>query len=148
LNTSSKTPLPFESDVSASTVSNWCPSDLKVRDAQGGSTVFNPCISACEQYKVGIYCCTGKYGSAKKCHANYYAIKAKEVCPDAYSYAFDDASSTFTAPTGSGFEIIFCPGGRSTVIQKTMNPSSATVFRPSMGLIFAATVLAMLFGIN
>jgi hypothetical protein len=113
LNTTSQTPLPFESDISASDISKWCR-------------------------------CTGKYGSAKKCHANYYAIEAKKVCPDAYSYAFDDASSTFTAPTGSGFEVIFCPGGRSTMIQKTPTPSAAGNVTPKLGLILAVITLSVL----
>ena len=30
--------------------------------------------------------------------------------------AFDDATSTFIIPSGAGFEVIFCPGGRSTNI--------------------------------
>jgi len=40
----------------------------------------------------------------------------KSVCPDAYSYAFDDQTSTFIIPSGAGFQVIFCPGGRSTNI--------------------------------
>lgn len=38
------------------------------------------------------------------------------MCPDAYSYAFDDQSSTFIIPSGAGFEVVFCPRGRSTTI--------------------------------
>ena len=33
--------------------------------------------------------------------------------------AFDDQTSTFIIPAGAGFEIIFCPGGRSTNILAT-----------------------------
>jgi hypothetical protein len=116
-------------DLSANSVSNWCPRDLKIKAAQNGNN-FIPCASPCERYKLGIYCCTGQYGSPNKCHPNYYALKAKEVCPDAYSYAYDDVYSTFTAPTGSGFEVVFCPGGRSTNILKTMNPSAAASIAP------------------
>jgi beta-mannosidase len=65
----------------------------------------------------------------------------KEVCPDAYSFgeqllsalwhldpgiltntgtaAFDDQTSTFIIPSGAGFEVVFCPGARSTVILST-----------------------------
>jgi len=46
-------------------------------------------------------------------------MNAKSVCPDAYSYAFDDQTSTFIIPSGGGFEITFCPSGRSTNILKT-----------------------------
>lgn len=38
------------------------------------------------------------------------------MCPDAYSYAFDDQTSTFIIPTGGGWQVIFCPEGRSTNI--------------------------------
>ena len=43
-------------------------------------------------------------------------MAAKAVCPDAYSYAYDDQTSTFIISQGPGFEVIFCPGGRSTTI--------------------------------
>ncbi|KAG6555215.1 hypothetical protein Mapa_003255 [Marchantia paleacea] len=33
----------------------------------------------------------------------------KAACPDAYSYNFDDESSTFTCATGSDYEVVFCP---------------------------------------
>jgi len=33
--------------------------------------------------------------------------------------AFDDQTSTFIIPSGAGFEVIFCPGGRSTRILET-----------------------------
>ena len=33
--------------------------------------------------------------------------------------AFDDQTSTFIIPSGAGFEVVFCPGGRSTTILTT-----------------------------
>jgi beta-mannosidase len=33
--------------------------------------------------------------------------------------AFDDQTSTFIIPSGAGFEVIFCPGARSTKILTT-----------------------------
>jgi hypothetical protein len=143
LNTSSEFPLPFETEMSARAISDWCPRDLKMQDARNGDD-FVPCQSPCERYDLGIYCCTGKYNSPKKCHANYYALKAKEVCPDAYSFAYDDATSTFTAPTGSGFEVIFCPGGRSTTILRTLNPSAAEGRRPHVALVMLGVTIALL----
>lgn len=35
--------------------------------------------------------------------------------------AFDDQTSTFIVPAGAGFQVIFCPGGRSTNIISTSN---------------------------
>uniref|UniRef100_A0A0D3GKV3 Thaumatin-like protein n=1 Tax=Oryza barthii TaxID=65489 RepID=A0A0D3GKV3_9ORYZ len=35
----------------------------------------------------------------------------KGACPRAYSYAYDDATSTFTcAAAGGGYDVVFCPG--------------------------------------
>jgi hypothetical protein len=31
------------------------------------------------------------------------------ACPDAYSYPFDDATSTFTCGTQPDYDIVFCP---------------------------------------
>jgi hypothetical protein len=127
LGTSSSDPLPFDTTITSQKVSTWCPPDLQMSPVNGGSehAPFDPCLSACSRYNKAEYCCTGKYNSAKKCGPNYYAKSAKSVCPDAYSYAYDDSSSTFAVPTGAGFEIMFCPGGRSTIIQKTLGKSSA-----------------------
>lgn len=33
----------------------------------------------------------------------------KSACYDAYSYNFDDATSTFVCPTGTDYEVAFCP---------------------------------------
>jgi len=129
LGTSSSDPLPFENQNSASTVADWCPWDLQVAPplAPGGGVypypdgnvvrpAFDPCYSACSKYNQDNYCCTGQYDGSSKCSPNYYSKAAKGVCPDAYSYAYDDQTSTFITPTGAGFQVIFCPGGRSTNI--------------------------------
>ena len=39
-----------------------------------------------------------------------------------FDVAFDDQSSTFIIPSGGGFEVLFCPPGRSTNILTTMGP--------------------------
>jgi len=33
----------------------------------------------------------------------------KNACPQAYSYNYDDATSTFTCNTGSNYQVTFCP---------------------------------------
>ena len=42
------------------------------------------------------------------------------MCPDAYSYAFDDQKSTFIIPMGGGWEVVMCPKGRSTNILRQL----------------------------
>jgi hypothetical protein len=88
-----------------------CPNELAVK--YNGGTVA--CKSACEAFNIDEYCCRGAHNKPETCKSsqwpkNYPAI-LKTACPDAYSYAYDDTSSTFTChgnPT-SGYEIIFCP---------------------------------------
>jgi hypothetical protein len=148
LGTSRSNPLPFDTTITSKKVSTWCPPDLQISPVSGGSehAPFDPCLSACSKYNKAQYCCTGKYDSAKKCGPSYYSKAAKAICPDAYSYAFDDGSSTFAVPTGAGFEIIFCPGGRSTVIQKTLGKSSAAVISSTSNLrrVLFTTIFAVL----
>lgn len=37
-----------------------------------------------------------------------------------YPLAFDDQTSTFIIPSGPGFEVVFCPPGRSSTILRSM----------------------------
>ncbi|KAH8811430.1 thaumatin family protein [Xylogone sp. PMI_703] len=127
-------PLPYEPSQSNSTVEKWCPweNQLIPNPSRPGDGVypypvdhvprpaFNPCVSACSLTGRAEYCCTGSYDDASKCHKSYYSSQAKSVCPDAYSYAFDDATSTFSVPAGGGWEVVFCPAGRSTDILRRL----------------------------
>jgi hypothetical protein len=75
-----------------------CPAALKV---PGG------CASACEKLGGDTYCCRGPY--TDKCPPTDYSRFFKGLCPDAYSYAKDDQTSTFTCPQGSNYDIVLCP---------------------------------------
>ena len=132
LGTNASYPLPFETKVTTSNANQWCPWDLQVNapSAPGNNVypypdgniqrpAFDPCFSACAKYNSDQYCCLGKYNGPDQCSPNYYAKAAKTMCPDAYSFAYDDQSSTFIIPSGAGVEVVFCPGGRSTVILST-----------------------------
>ncbi|KAH7284977.1 hypothetical protein KP509_33G005100 [Ceratopteris richardii] len=95
-----------------------CPSDLQVlADATNnsihiaGSTVVG-CKSACEAFQSAQYCCTGAYANPNTCQASSYSELFKQACPGAYSYAYDDHTSTFTC-TGSEYSIVFCPSSLS-----------------------------------
>ncbi|OCL06037.1 Osmotin, thaumatin-like protein [Glonium stellatum] len=132
LGTNSSYPLPFDEKVNDQQVSGWCPWDLQVNPpSKPGDGVypypddniqrpaFDPCYSACAKYNDPADCCTGDHGSPSTCQPSDYSKAAKGVCPDAYSYAFDDQTSTFIIPAGAGFQVIFCPGARSTNILAT-----------------------------
>ncbi|KUJ23589.1 Osmotin, thaumatin-like protein [Mollisia scopiformis] len=130
--TNSTYPVPFESKQTNAMVASWCPWDLQVTqptkpgdgvypypDDNIQRPIFDPCLSACSKTNSPSDCCTGAYDDSSKCSPNLYATSAKAVCPDAYSYAFDDQTSTFIIPSGGGWEITFCPEGRSTNILAT-----------------------------
>lgn len=146
LRTNSTYPLPFDQKVDDRQIAKWCPWDLQQEppDKPGDGVypypddnierpAFDPCFSACAKNNQAQDCCTGHYNSPSACSPNDYAKAVKSVCPDAYSYgedaltqlilplltmlsAFDDQTSTFIIPSGAGFEVVFCPGARSTTI--------------------------------
>lgn len=129
--TNSSYPIPLDESVSVSDVASWCPWDLQVNiptvpsdgvysypDTNIQRPGFDPCFSACAKYSHASDCCTGSYDSPNACKPSSYSTAAKSVCPDAYSYAFDDQTSTFIIPSGGGFEVTFCPTGRSSNILK------------------------------
>lgn len=128
-------PVPFESKQDNMMLASWCPWDLQVTqptkpgdgvypypDDNIQRPVFDPCLSACAKTNSPQDCCTGSYNAPDQCAPNLYARSAKAVCPDAYSYAFDDQTSTFIIPSGGGWEVTFCPAGRSTNILATFKP--------------------------
>ncbi|XP_077224048.1 pathogenesis-related protein 5-like [Tasmannia lanceolata] len=83
-----------------------CPPELQVVDS--GKVVA--CKSACAAFNTDKYCCTGESGSPSTCSPTAYSQMFKSACPRAYSYAYDDASSTCTC-SGTDYLITFCPAG-------------------------------------
>ncbi|XP_062224706.1 thaumatin-like protein 1b [Phragmites australis] len=94
----------------AGDVNAMCPSDLRVVAASGGGSGVIACQSACNAYGTARYCCTGQYGTPAACGPTNYSQVFKSACPAAYSYAYDDASSTFTCSGASSYDVTFCPG--------------------------------------
>ena len=78
-----------------------CPNELRVGNRVG-------CKSACEAFQSPEYCCSGAYASPATCKPSVYSQMFKSACPKSYSYAYDDATSTFTC-TGAYYTITFCP---------------------------------------
>uniref|UniRef100_A0A5B7A2J8 Thaumatin-like protein 1b n=2 Tax=Davidia involucrata TaxID=16924 RepID=A0A5B7A2J8_DAVIN len=91
-----------------------CPAELRVEDGQA-------CKSACEAFGSPEYCCSGAYGSPATCRPSVYSEMFKSACPKSYSYAYDDATSTFTC-IGADYTITFCP---SVTSQKSSRNSSS-----------------------
>ncbi|PQE21275.1 thaumatin family protein [Rutstroemia sp. NJR-2017a WRK4] len=126
-------PIPLESTADNDSIARWCPWDLQKTppDKPGDGVypypddniqrpVFDPCLSSCSKTNAPKDCCTGEYDQPAKCPKTQFALVADKICPDAYGYAFDDQTSTFIVPTGGGWEIVFCPEGRSTNILKVL----------------------------
>ena len=89
-----------------------CPEELVFyADAPKTYTEIAGCLSACDRYGDAKYCCTGSDASPDKCGPTRFSHPFKKVCPDAYSYAYDDATSTFATDTGPqwSYEVVFCP---------------------------------------
>ncbi|KAL5986027.1 Thaumatin-like protein 1 [Asimina triloba] len=82
-----------------------CPAELRVGDGEA-------CRSACDAFRKPEFCCTGEYANSNTCRPTVYSEMFKSACPKSYSYAFDDATSTFTC-VGGDYEITFCPSGTS-----------------------------------
>ncbi|KAM7255198.1 hypothetical protein ACFE04_020439 [Oxalis oulophora] len=83
-----------------------CPSELVLKG--GGGRVIG-CKSACLAFNQPEYCCTGAFGTPDTCKPSKYAQIFKGKCPQAYSYAYDDKSSTFTCTGEANYLITFCP---------------------------------------
>ncbi|XP_011625840.2 thaumatin-like protein 1 [Amborella trichopoda] len=87
-----------------------CPKELQVVDGdeiemRGGVV---GCKSACEAFGSDAYCCSGEYGNPETCRPTMYSNMFKRACPTAYSYAYDDGTSTFTC-MAANYVITFCP---------------------------------------
>ncbi|KAK4784182.1 hypothetical protein SAY86_018550 [Trapa natans] len=87
-----------------------CPNELKVSD--GSASVA--CKSACNAFGDPQYCCSGAYDTPETCQPSVYSEFFKNACPTAYSYAYDDGTSTFTC-AGADYLITFCPSPSTSV---------------------------------
>ncbi|GFQ04232.1 pathogenesis-related protein 5, partial [Phtheirospermum japonicum] len=86
-------------------VNGNCPKELQVVDG-GGAVVA--CRSACAAFNTPEFCCTGDFATPNTCTPTRYSELFKNACPTAYSYAYDDLTSTCTC-AGSDYLITFCP---------------------------------------
>ncbi|XP_024032372.1 thaumatin-like protein 1, partial [Morus notabilis] len=83
-----------------------CPPELAMKRPDGAIIA---CKSACLALNQPQYCCTGDFGTPDKCPPTDYSRIFKNQCPQAYSYAYDDKSSTFKCSGGANYAITFCP---------------------------------------
>lgn len=93
------------SDLNAS-----CPAELQVKNGSGSVIA---CNSACNQFNTDQYCCRNAYGQPSTCPPTNYSRAFKAACTEAYSYAYDDAASTFVC-VGADYEVIFGTSGSAS----------------------------------
>uniref|UniRef100_A0A453DXN6 Protein kinase domain-containing protein n=1 Tax=Aegilops tauschii subsp. strangulata TaxID=200361 RepID=A0A453DXN6_AEGTS len=115
-----------------------CPTSLK---APGG------CNSPCTVFKQDRYCCTRS--AANNCSTTDYSDFFKKMCPDAYSYPMDDATSTFSCPAGTNYKVVFCPLTNQATPPSALpappavvTPSGPTTMKPKSSTV--RTVVAIL----
>uniref|UniRef100_A0A914Q3S1 Thaumatin-like protein n=1 Tax=Panagrolaimus davidi TaxID=227884 RepID=A0A914Q3S1_9BILA len=98
-------------------VNSKCPPELQLIDPLFGSGQVIGCYSACTKFNTDYYCCRGAYGTPQSCKSSTWPINYpkifKDICPQDYSYAYDDTSSTFTCRGNNGrvspdYKITFC----------------------------------------
>ncbi|CAN8276711.1 unnamed protein product [Cochlearia groenlandica] len=98
-----------------------CPAELRFGEGDA-------CRSACEAFRSPEYCCSGAYATPSTCRPSVYSEMFKAACPRSYSYAYDDATSTFTC-SGGDYTVTFCPSSpsqKSTSYSPPVQDSSAT----------------------
>ena len=77
-------------------INGQCPAELK--------TPSGYCNNPCIVFKTDEYCC-----NSGNCGPTTFSEFFKNLCPDAYSYPKDDATSTFTCTGGTNYSVVFCP---------------------------------------
>lgn len=95
-----------------------CPAELRDQSGEG-------CKSACEAFGNPEYCCSGAYATPSTCKPSVYSEMFKSTCPRSYSYAYDDATSTFTC-MGADYAITFCPSVTSQKSARDGSPTTPT----------------------
>uniref|UniRef100_A0A8D8R575 Thaumatin-like protein 1 n=1 Tax=Cacopsylla melanoneura TaxID=428564 RepID=A0A8D8R575_9HEMI len=83
-----------------------CPGELQAKGSDGRVVA---CKSACLAFNQPQYCCTGSFNTPATCPPTKYSKYFKDKCPQAYSYAYDDHTSTFTCSGNPNYIITFCP---------------------------------------
>ncbi|XP_022981306.1 thaumatin-like protein 1 [Cucurbita maxima] len=139
-----------------------CPSELKLTSVDDGKSIA--CKSACEAFNQPQFCCSGAYATPDTCNPSPYSQAFKNACPRAYSYAYDDLTSTFTC-LNADYIITFCPspntsqkstethntntpvinGGNGTMVYEgaafDLSSASRTTLRHILGVVVAAVAV-------
>ncbi|MED6138647.1 hypothetical protein PIB30_076381 [Stylosanthes scabra] len=83
-----------------------CPAELQFKGSNG--TVVG-CKSACVAFQKPEYCCNSDHSTPETCPPTNYSKFFSKLCPNAYSYAYDDKRGTFTCSGNPSYDVKFCP---------------------------------------
>ncbi|VAH56580.1 unnamed protein product [Triticum turgidum subsp. durum] len=121
----------------AANITSQCPGDLK---APGG------CNNACTVFKQDIYCLNGSTISSPTNYSKFF----KRMCPDAYSYPDDGSTRTFNCPSGTNYQVVFCPLINHTLSPTTQSPQINQALTPTAesGFIFFTILFLVSFFIR
>ncbi|OVA19848.1 Thaumatin [Macleaya cordata] len=108
-------------------LNGMCPSELKVLSSVDGNNADVACKSACEAFRKDEYCCSGEFGNPNTCKPSSYSEIFKRACPRAYSYAYDDGTSTFTCASAD-YLIAYCPPSSANSQKSSHYPEAAMYF--------------------
>lgn len=102
-----------------------CPKELQVVGGVNEGSVVG-CKSACDAFGLDQYCCSGQFANPTTCQPSFYSTIFKRACPRAYSYAFDDGTSTFTCKAFE-YAIVFCPNGNGYTFHPIITQTNSTL---------------------
>ncbi|KAI8143157.1 thaumatin [Fennellomyces sp. T-0311] len=81
-----------------------CPNEYAIVDDNGKVT---GCQSSCSKTSSDEHCCKGDHDDPEVCKPDAQSKSVKDACPDAYSFAYDDQTSTFNCQV-SKYTVKFC----------------------------------------
>ncbi|CAI8595488.1 unnamed protein product [Vicia faba] len=99
-----------------------CPTELK---AMNNGTLVG-CQGPCAAFNLQVFCCAGSHSTPETCEPSVYANIFKKACPTAYSYPYDDSTSTFSCPA-TDYHVVFCPANSTSLNPVDQVGSSVSV---------------------
>jgi len=106
-----------------------CPTVMGNGYGGGGDS----CLSPCTAYNTDQYCCRNAFGTSASCNegawpapGSTYVNGIHGACNGEYAYAYDDAIGLHTTPTGSNYNVVFCPSGGGTAGSSSSTTTSSS----------------------
>ncbi|KAJ6769538.1 hypothetical protein OIU79_020396 [Salix purpurea] len=87
-------------------VNESCPTELEVTTGKGKRV---GCKGVCDGLNSSIYSCDGTGSSTDPREPSQYSNFFKNLCPQSYSYVYDDTDTSFSC-SSTDYQITFCPG--------------------------------------